>query len=64
MAAVCQPQAQFKPAPFGNPARPSPLVQVMAPEHALLWDSFRNIDPEKEAKVLQVRCQGLHMPSC
>lgn len=47
-------ESQFKPAPFGNPAKPSPLVQVMAPENAALWDNFRNIEPEKEARVIQV----------
>lgn len=30
----------------------------MSPEHALLWDNFRSIDLEKEAKVLQVRRVG------
>jgi hypothetical protein len=28
----------------------------MAPEHSPLWEHFRNIDLDKEAKVLQVRC--------
>ncbi|PNW88679.1 hypothetical protein CHLRE_01g040100v5 [Chlamydomonas reinhardtii] len=46
-------EAQFKPAPFGNPAAPSALSQAMAPANAALWENFRNIDPEKEARVLQ-----------
>ncbi|GLC37916.1 hypothetical protein PLESTB_001502800 [Pleodorina starrii] len=45
-------ESQFKPAPFGM-AVPSPLAQAMSPANAALWDNFRNIDPEKEARVLQ-----------
>lgn len=30
-------------------------LQAMAPANAALWENFRNIDPEKEARVLQVR---------
>lgn len=44
---------QFNPAPFGVKV-PSALEIITRPEHADLWDNFRNIDPEKEAKVLQV----------
>ncbi|KAG2444926.1 hypothetical protein HXX76_001662 [Chlamydomonas incerta] len=46
-------ESQFKPAPFGNPAVPSALAQAMSPANAALWENFRNIDPEKEARVLQ-----------
>ncbi|KXZ55196.1 hypothetical protein GPECTOR_3g340 [Gonium pectorale] len=45
-------EAQFKPAPFGS-AAPSALAQAMSPANAALWENFRNIDPEKEARVLQ-----------
>eukprot|EP00877_Chromochloris_zofingiensis_P002422 jgi/Chrzof1/12180/Cz06g24060.t1 len=46
-------EAQFKPVPFGQDAPPSMFAEAMAPEHAALWDHFRNIDLDKEAKVLQ-----------
>ncbi|GFR39686.1 hypothetical protein Agub_g160 [Astrephomene gubernaculifera] len=46
-------EAQFKPAPFGGGHVPSPLAQALTPAHAALWDNFRSIDPEKEARVLQ-----------
>ena len=47
--------ALFNPVPFGG-MRDSPLTQIREdPEAAAVWDSFRNIDPEKESKVLQVR---------
>ncbi|GIL91148.1 hypothetical protein Vretimale_9585 [Volvox reticuliferus] len=45
-------EAQFKPAPFGV-AVLSPLAQALAPANAALWENFRSIDPEKEARVLQ-----------
>lgn len=50
-------EAQFKPVPFGQDAPPSMFAEAMAPEHAALWDHFRNIDLDKEAKVLQVNSQ-------
>jgi hypothetical protein len=31
---------------------------AVAPEHSPLWEHFRNIDLDKEAKVLQVRACG------
>jgi hypothetical protein len=34
---------------------PSAFAVAMAPEHLPLWEHFRNIDLDKEAKVLQVR---------
>ncbi|KAG1662014.1 hypothetical protein FOA52_009503 [Chlamydomonas sp. UWO 241] len=43
----------FTPVPFGV-VRDSPLTQIREdPDAAAVWDSFRNIDPEKEARVLQ-----------
>lgn len=51
-------EAQFKPAPFGMTDHVSPLTQALRPEHAALWDNFRQIDPEREARVLQVRAGG------
>eukprot|EP00798_Chlamydomonas_sp_ICE-L_P030440 gene30440-35450_t len=44
----------FEPAPFGGPYRPSPLAQIAEdPAAASMWESFRNIEPEKEARVLK-----------
>jgi hypothetical protein len=34
---------------------PSAFAVAMAPEHLPLWDHFRNIDLDKQDKVLQVR---------
>ncbi len=46
-------EAQFKPAPFGWTGHMRPLTQAMqTPEAAALWDNFRSIDPDKEARVL------------
>ena len=43
----------FNPVPFGAP-RESPLQQLREdPAAAAVWESFRNIDPDKEARVLQ-----------
>ena len=43
----------FNPVPFGVP-RESPLQQLREdPAAAAVWESFRNIDPDKEARVLQ-----------
>lgn len=46
-------EAQFKPAPFGFTDFVSPLTQAQRPEHAALWENFRNIDAERESRVLQ-----------
>jgi len=52
---MCVPQeSQFKPIPFGIPQPPSAFTLAAAPEHAALWDHFRSIDSDKEARVLQV----------
>jgi hypothetical protein len=48
-------ESQFKPIPFGFPAPPSAFTLASAPEHAAVWDHFRSIDSDKEARVLQVR---------
>jgi hypothetical protein len=36
----------------------------MAPEHSPLWEHFRNIDLDKEAKVLQVGADGCMLHLC
>lgn len=47
-------ESLFKPTPFGdNPGRVSALTQASQPEHSQIWENFRSIDPDKEAKVLQ-----------
>jgi hypothetical protein len=48
-------EAQFKPIPFGMAAPPSVFTVASAPEHAAVWDHFRSIDSDKQARVLQVR---------
>jgi hypothetical protein len=48
-------ESQFKPVPFGIEAPPSAFAEATSGEHAALWEHFRNIDMDKEAKVLQVR---------
>lgn len=50
----CPQESQFKPIPFGLPAPPSAFTLASAPEHAAVWDHFRSIDSDKEARVLQV----------
>ena len=43
----------FNPTPFGS-SHESALQQLREdPAAAAVWDSFRNIDPEKESRVLQ-----------
>lgn len=55
-------ERQFKPVPFGFPAPPSAFTLASAPEHAAVWEHFRSIDSDKEARVLQVcRHVGSHM---
>jgi hypothetical protein len=49
-------EALFQPVPFGD-VRVSALEQISAPEHAPIWDMFRSIDPDKQAKVLLVSFQ-------
>eukprot|EP00775_Hariotina_reticulata_P013313 gene13313-13442_t len=46
-------QSQFTPVPFGSYPPPSAFVVAMAPEHQPLWEHFRNIDMDKQSKVLQ-----------
>lgn len=43
----------FSPAPFGE-SRPSALQTALA-ETPQLWDMFRNIDMDKQSRVLQVQ---------
>ncbi|KAL6763888.1 hypothetical protein V8C86DRAFT_2483668 [Haematococcus lacustris] len=45
-------QQLFTPVPFGW-REPSALEIIAAPGHAALWDSFRNIDMDRQARVLQ-----------
>jgi hypothetical protein len=47
-------EALFQPVPFGE-ERVSTLEKISGPEHAPVWDMFRSIDPDKQAKVLLVR---------
>jgi hypothetical protein len=52
-------ESQFKPVPFGFAQPPSAFTLASAPEAAAVWDHFRNIDSDKEARVLQVCvCSG------
>uniref|UniRef100_A0A383VNR7 R3H domain-containing protein n=1 Tax=Tetradesmus obliquus TaxID=3088 RepID=A0A383VNR7_TETOB len=46
-------QSQFSPVPFGSYPPPSAFASAMAPEHLPLWEHFRNIDLDKQDKVLQ-----------
>jgi hypothetical protein len=34
--------------------QPSPFEQISSSQHASVWEGFRNIDPDKEARLLQV----------
>lgn len=43
----------FKPVPFGQP-RTSVWERAAQPEHAYLWDMFRSLEMDKQARVLQV----------
>lgn len=47
-------EAQFKPIPFGEEPPASVFTQAMSGSHAATWEGFRNIDMDKEARVLQV----------
>ncbi len=44
-------QSQFQPAPFGSYPPPSAFATAM---QTPLWDHFRSIDLDKQAKVLEV----------
>ena len=56
-----QMESLFAPVPFGEP-RVSALERIAAPEHALVWDMFRSIDPDKQARVLLVRACSPRRP--
>ncbi len=51
----------FKPVPFGQP-RTSVWERAAQPEHAYLWDMFRSLEMDKQARVLQVRRGGCPVP--
>ena len=51
-----QMEGLFSPVPFGE-VRTSALERIAAPELAPVWDMFRSIDPDKQAKVLLVGYQ-------
>ena len=44
----------FKPVPFGDSRRVSPLQEVLQPENAIILDMFRNIDYDKQTRFMQV----------
>ncbi len=44
---------QFQPVPFGSRA-PSAFEIITQPQNNSIWDGFRNIDSDKEQRVLQV----------
>lgn len=44
----------FKPAPFGESRRVSPLQEALQPENATILDMFRNIDFDKQSRFIQV----------
>ena len=48
-----QMEGLFSPVPFGE-VRTSVMERIAAPELAPVWDMFRSIDPDKQAKVLLV----------
>ena len=45
-------ESLFKPAPFGDTGHVSAFTLAAAPEHAALWDLFRSVDADKQARVL------------
>ncbi|KAK9811489.1 hypothetical protein WJX72_004757 [[Myrmecia] bisecta] len=45
-------EALFKPVPFGE-THTTPLTEAAAPENQAIWDLFRNIDMDRQQKVLQ-----------
>lgn len=49
---------QFKPIPFGAEPPASAFMEAMSSENVVTWDGFRNIDMDKEARVLQVGAEG------
>lgn len=44
---------QFKPIPFGAEPPASAFMEAMSSENVVTWEGFRNIDMDKEARVLQ-----------
>lgn len=46
-------ESLFKPVPFGETGRVSVFTLATAPEVVPLWDLFRSIDADKEARVLR-----------
>lgn len=48
-------EALFQPIPFGETGYESPLTQVTAPDISPIWDLFRNINEDRQARTLQVR---------
>lgn len=47
-------ESLFKPAPFGESNHSTPLQQILEPENATIWDLFRNIDFDKQNRLLKV----------
>ena len=47
-------QGLFQPVPFGDPSPPSAFELAMAPQNLPAWEGFRNIDMDKQTRVLQV----------
>ena len=48
-------ESLFKPAPFGESNHTTPLQQALEPENATIWDLFRNIDFDKQNRLLKVQ---------
>lgn len=46
----------FQPAPFGYSNHLTPLQQALLPENVGIWELFRNIDSDRQSRVLQVCC--------
>ena len=44
----------FQPAPFGYSTHLTPLQQALLPENVGIWELFRNIDSDRQSRVLQV----------
>ncbi len=54
----------FKPAPFGESSRVSPLQEVLQPENATILDMFRNIDYDKQSRFIQVHTTCADLMQC
>jgi hypothetical protein len=47
-------ESMFAPPPYGIMPPPSAFADAMAPENTVIWEHFRSVDVDKEARVLLV----------